>query len=178
VIPDEILRSVQAIHDAPPRLVYAFAGAGSLALHWLHAAAGSSRTVLEAVDAYAPRSLAGLLGGQPAQAVSAATARGMAAWAAARARALAEGDWPLVGVGLTAAIATDRARRGADRAFVAVSAGGAVTVYALTMVKGARARAEQEELVSRLLLLVLAGVCGAPEPELALLPGETVEACR
>ncbi len=50
------------IHAVPPRIVYAFAGAGSLALWWLHGVAGSSRTLLEAIDCYAPRSLEPLLG--------------------------------------------------------------------------------------------------------------------
>lgn len=176
MLDQDLLRAITAIHAAPPRLVFAFAGAGSLALHWLHAVAGSSRSVLEARDCYAPRSLAELLGGAPAQAVSAETALAMAGWAAGRAAALAEGDWPLLGVACTAAIATDRSRRGADRAFVAVRAGAGASTYALTLAKGLRDRAGQEELVSRLIILAVARACGAPEPALALLPDEGLTA--
>lgn len=157
-LPDDIGRAVAAIHAAPPRLVYAFAGAGALALHWLHAVAGSSRTVLEARDCYAPRALAELLGGAPVQAVSAATALAMAGWAARRAAALAEGDWPLLGVACTAAIATDRVRRGADRASIAVVGAAAPIVYELSLLKGAP-RAAQEELVSRLIVEAIARAC-------------------
>lgn len=156
--PDEIARAVAAIHAAPPRLVYVFAGAGGLALHWLHAVAGSSRTVLEARDCYAPRSLAEVVGAAPAQAVSADTAGAMAAWAHARAAALAEGPWPLLGVACTAAIATDRERRGADRAHVAVWDGRAPAAYALSLLKGAPRHA-QEELVSRLVIEAIARAC-------------------
>lgn len=121
MIPSQaIIHVVRAIHAAPPRLVYVFAGAGSLALYWLHATAGSSRTVLEALDCYAPRALAEAAGGAPAQAVSVTTAGALARRALARAALLSECAAPLLGVACTAAIATDRARRGADRACVAV----------------------------------------------------------
>lgn len=172
MLDQELAQAIKAIHDAPPRLVYAFAGAGSLALHWLHAVAGSSRSVLEARDCYAPRSLAEILGGPPAQAVSAETAHAMAGWAAGRAAALAEGDWPLLGVACTAAIATDRERRGADRAVVAARLGATTRRYELAMAKGLRDREGQEALVSRLIILAVARACGTPEPALDLLPGE------
>jgi nicotinamide mononucleotide (NMN) deamidase PncC len=172
--PDDVARAVAQIHAAPHRLVYAFAGAGSLALYWLHAVAGSSRTVLEARDCYAPGALAELVVGVPARAVSPAVARAMAVWAEARARALAEDSWPLLGVGCTAAIATDRERRGADQACVAVWGAAEPRTYWLTMARGARDRLAQEELVSRLVILALARACGAEGPPLGLGAGEEV----
>lgn len=174
VLDNDLTRAIEAIHAAPPRLVYVFAGAGSLALHWLHAVAGSSRTVLEARDCYAPRSLAEVVGEAPAQAVSVETALAMAGWAAARAATLAEGDWPLLGVACTAAIATDRARRGADRACIAVQSGAGARSYTLTLAKGLRDRDAQETLVSRLVILAVAQACTTPEPALQLLPDETL----
>ncbi|HMQ33372.1 MAG TPA: hypothetical protein PKD53_21750 [Chloroflexaceae bacterium] len=156
--PDDIARAVAAIHAAPPRLVYVFAGAGGLALYWLHAVAGSSRTLLEARDCYAPRSLAEVAGGAPAQAAGAATAHAMAVWAHARAAELAEGPWPLLGVSCTAAIATDRERRGADRAYVAVWDGRAPAAYALSLLK-TTPRLAQEDLVSRLVIDAVARAC-------------------
>jgi hypothetical protein len=168
----ELAAVIQAIHAAPPRLVYCFAGAGSLALHWLHAVAGSSRTVLEARDCYAPRSLAEVAGAPLPQAVGAATARQMADWAMARAAALAEGGWPLLGVACTAAIATNRERRGADRAVVAVRSAGGVVIAQLTMLKGSRGRAAQEALASRLVIRTIAAACGAGPVELALADGD------
>lgn len=170
-LPGEIERSVAAIHAAPQRLVYAFAGAGSLALYWLHAVAGSSRTVLEARDCYAPRSLDEVLQGVPTGAVSPAVATGLSVWAAWRAAQLADGDWPLLGVGCTAAIATDRARRGADRAFVAVVRAapdglpvGQPEVRELTLER-AIGRLAQEAQVSRLVIAVIAAACGRMKDE-------------
>ncbi len=158
-LPADIVRLVSAIHAAPPLLVYSFAGAGSQALYWLHAVAGSSRTVLEARDCYAATALAELLGAPPAQAVSADTAAAMAAWSARRAVALAPGA-PRLGVACTAAIATDRARRGADRAWVAVQRadGGDPTLYELALAKGA-GRLTQEAQVSRLVIEAIARAC-------------------
>lgn len=174
--PPDVAEAVAAIHAAPPRLVLAFAGAGSAALHWLHAVAGSSRTVLEAVDCYAPRSLAELVGGLGEPAVSAPTALALADWALERAAALEEGDSPLLGVGCTAAIATDRARRGQNRAVVAVhSSAGELRLYELTLEKGARERLDEEELVARLILRAVAAACGLAGPALTLGPADTLQ---
>nr|WP_255603104.1 hypothetical protein [Oscillochloris sp. ZM17-4] len=156
-MPNQLL--IGQIHAAPPRIVYAFAGAGSQALWELHRVPGSSRTLLEAIDCYAPRSLAGFLGEAPAQAVGAATARALAARAYARAGELAEGGGPLLGLGCTAAIATDRARRGDDRCAIAICGAGILRTYALTLSKG-RGRAGQEGLVTQLVIEALAAACG------------------
>lgn len=159
-LPTKLSATIVRIHAAPPRLVLAFAGAGSLGLAWLHSVPGSSRTVLEAIDCYAPRSLAALLGAAPAQSVSPATAAAMAAWAYARAADLAEGDWPLLGVGLTAAISTDRARRGANRCCIAVRSAAGLRPYALDL--GAGDRAAEEAHCAELLIRSIAEACSIP----------------
>ncbi|MGQ9927984.1 MAG: hypothetical protein ACUVS4_14070 [Chloroflexaceae bacterium] len=174
ILAPDLVALIQAIHDAPPRLVYVFAGAGSLALHWLHAVPGSSRTLLEARDCYAPRSLAAILGGPPPRAVSVETASGMATWAWRYAATLAEAPWPLLGVGCTAAIATDRARRGADRAIVAVRLASDMRIYELFLDKERRDRAAEEELISRLVLLAIAEGCATGQASLALGPEEAL----
>lgn len=179
LLPTPLLATVTAIHAAPPRLVYAFAGAGSLALFWLHAVAGSSRTILEALDCYAPGSLASVAGIALAPAVSPATAAAMADWAYARAIMLTEQSGPLLGIACTAAIATDRTRRGSDRAFVAVRGPTEPRRYALnlreSMSTTGRDRLGQEFLVSHLVLVAIAEACDLPAPPLELLPGEGFE---
>ncbi|WP_205703949.1 hypothetical protein [Candidatus Chloroploca sp. Khr17] len=157
-------QTIVAIHAAPPRLVYVCAGAGSLALAWLHAVAGSSRTILEARDVYAPRALAELVADPSPQAVSATTALALANWALQRARTLSEGDWPLLGVACTAAIATDRVRQGADRAFVAVASPNHPWLGALTLREpGATLvadRVTQEAAISEFVISAIARACG------------------
>jgi hypothetical protein len=169
---DDFQQTVARIHAAPQRLVLAFAGAGSLALWWLHQVGGSSRTVLEATDHYSAASLRDLLGATPDKAVSAATARAMAERAYARALHLsaerAEEEQqavPVLGVACTAAIATDYERRGTHQAIVAVQSAARCALTTLTLAKGQRDRSAEETLVSRLLLHAIARACDlAPLP--------------
>jgi hypothetical protein len=159
---------IEQVHAAPHRLVLEFAGAGSLALWWLHSVAGSSRTILEATDRYSPAALADMLGGPPAQAVAVPTALAMAGHAYQRARALGGGMLvqeqtdqavPLLGVACTAAIATDYQKRGEHRCVVAVRQAAGSHTYTLQLGKGLRDRAGEEAMVSRLLLHALARAC-------------------
>lgn len=162
----QIIQIIEQVHAAPHRLVLEFAGAGSLALWWLHSVAGSSRTLLEATDRYSPAALADVLGGAPAQAVAVPTALAMAGHAYQRAQALGGGVLvqgqavPLLGVACTAAIATDYQKRGEHRCVVAVRQAAGSHTYTLQLGKGLRERAGEEAMVSRLLLHALARACG------------------
>jgi hypothetical protein len=167
--------TITSIHQTPHRLVFEFAGAGSLALFWLHSVPGSSRTVLEATDRYAAASLADLIGVTPEKFVSAATARAMAEAAYRRALRLTDGAAPCLGVACTAAIATDRVKRGDHGCSVAVYDGATLRVSRLTLAKGARDRAGEEALISLLIIRAIAEACGVAPPALALEPSETVE---
>ena len=117
---DAVADLVGRLHATPQQAVIELAG-GALVLSWLHAVPGSSRTVLEATDRYCHASLAALLGAVPASAVSSDAAVAMAQAALRRARRLASTETPVVGAACTAALATDRRRHGADRAYVAAA---------------------------------------------------------
>ena len=172
--PDLLTELLTDIHARPQRLVLEFAGAGAQALAWLHGVGGSSRTVLEATDRYAPASLAEAIGYQPARATAPEVAEALARRAFSRAGALADG--PLIGVGCTATIATDRTKRGEHRCFVAVCDRLGVQSYRLYLRKGRRSREEEEELVSWLILQAIADGCGLTGlPPLPLLESETVQ---
>ncbi len=164
--PTEVVRR---IHATAPQLVYEFAGAGSLALWWLHSEGGSSRTILEATDRYSPPSMASLIGYLPERFTSAETAGAMARAAFTRARTLAAEHTPVLGIGLSATIATDRAKRGEHRMELAVHDAFGTTSYSLTLAKGKRSREAEESLISHLVLHAIAsssGVLGVPLPEL------------
>lgn len=151
------------------------AGAGSEALAWLLRVPGASQTLLEALIPYSEPSLTGFLGGRPAHFVSSETAVAMARRAFERAVHLRTGRFPVLGLGCTGALATQRPRRGDHRVCIAVTAGASVAAYLLTLAKGARSRAEEESVCSRLLLHALALACGVvPGFDIALLPGERV----
>ncbi len=166
---------VTAIHATAPRMTMNFAGAGSLALAWLHGVGGSSRTILEATDRYTPASLIEAVGFSPERFTSSRVAAALAEQAYRRARQLADDGGPLFGLGCTATIATDRAKRGEHRCQLAVRDGFGVVHYELTLRKGARDRRGEEALVSLLLLRAVADACGVlPGPELPLVAGEAL----
>jgi hypothetical protein len=160
---------IERIHAAPAMMVMEFAGAGAQALWWLHSVAGSSRTVLEATDRYVPAALIGAVGFVPERFTSPEVAAALALSARRRSRQLAAPETPTFGLGLTAAIATDRAKRGEHRCEVAVRDAFGSTHYGLLLEKGGRSRGGEEATISLLALRAVAdasGVLGASLPPL------------
>lgn len=172
----ELARVIDAIHASPRQAVIEFAGAGAQALAWLHGRAGSSHTVLEASDRYAPASLSEALGTTPRQHVSPEVARSLASAALARACVLAGAQEGLTGLGWTAAIATGRRRRGAHRCHLALCDTSGISSFDLYLEKGARTREEEERLVALLAVRALAsGVPGGEDLALPLGAGDRLE---
>lgn len=168
---------IQAIHDAPHQLVLVVAGAGHTALANLLDVAGASRTLLEALVPYSQASFDDFLTRPPTQYVAGATARLLAGRAFTRAQQLNLAAKPVLGIACTAAIATDRLKRGDHRAHVARWQSDGIVEYELWLEKGARVRTEEEALVSRLILQAIAEGYGVattlPAP---LVPATTPQA--
>ncbi|MEX2542111.1 MAG: hypothetical protein WD314_09880 [Trueperaceae bacterium] len=163
------LALLEHIHAGAPLMVMKFTGAGAEALYWLHSVAGSSRTVLEAVDHYTTASLIEAVGFTPKRFASSEVAAALAEQAQRRASALARANLPTFGLGLSAAIATDRTKRGEHRCEAAVHDTFGIHHYSLRLAKGERDRAGEERVVSSLVMRAVAdakGVLGAPLPEL------------
>jgi hypothetical protein len=178
--PAELTTVIAAIHATPARAVVAVTGGGASALAWLLAVPGASRTILEGMVPYAAASLEELAG-PVSQAASTGTARAMASACLARARHLAGADreatvGELIGLGATAALASDRPKRGQHRAHVAVAcAGGSPLEWTLVLDKGARDRGAEELVVARLIVDALAVASGAvPLGTAAGAPGDRV----
>ena len=156
---DKVNELITKIHAAPQQAVVAVAGGGSLAVAWLLAVPGASRTLLESVVPYSRWSMIGLLGQEPQQYVSTETARDMARACYERALRLREGNAsnpPVLGLACTATLATDRVKRGDHRCSLAIWDEDQLICCDLTLDKGRRDRAGEEELVSRLLVELLA----------------------
>ncbi|GAB4162803.1 MAG: hypothetical protein Fur005_21680 [Roseiflexaceae bacterium] len=166
---------IAQIHGSGHKTVIEFAGAGSLGLFWLHAVAGSSRTILEATDRYAPASMTTLLGQAPARFVARETAEAMAERAYRRAMTLSDGDPNCLGVACTATIATDRIKKGDHGCWIAVRDSRRSAAYGLVIAKGLRDRLGEEALVSRLLIWALAKACDLGELPLDLAEGEQLD---
>jgi hypothetical protein len=146
---------ITAIHAQSRPTVITFAGAGSQALWWFHSVAGSSRTIVEAIDCYSPASMQQQIGYMPARFVSQQTAIDMAKSAYIRAIDLGYTTKP-IGLACTATIATDRVKKGEHGCWIALCDGQFIHSYGLILQKGLRDRHGEEALISEVIVRVLA----------------------
>ncbi len=170
---------VQLIHDSPGRVVLATSGGGSRAIAELLEVPGASRTLLEAAVPYSAPAMAEWLGGRPEEFCSAATARAMAMAAFRRALRYCAPEEGPAGVACSAALATDRPKRGEHRVHVALQTAERTVAWSLQLLKGRRSRLEEERVAGYLVLNAVAEACElANRPKPALLEGERVEESR
>src|SRR5271166_2268466 len=155
---------ISALHASGRKAALAITGGGSGAVGELLRVPGGSRLLIDAQVPYDALALAAFLGFAPAQACSSDTAIAMAQTARARAARLVPAGADVVGLGATAALVSDRPRKGEHRFHIAFAntAGPNSTGAHCTCVlaKGRRDRAAEEDLVSRAIVLWLARACG------------------
>ncbi|HUC09551.1 MAG TPA: hypothetical protein VL985_03895 [Stellaceae bacterium] len=163
---------ISALHASGRKAALAITGGGSGAVAELLRVPGGSRLLIEAQIPYDERALATFLGSPPAQACSADTAIAMARAARARAAGLTPGTGAaigadLVGLGATAALVSDRPRRGEHRFHIAFAGAAGIAHCTSVLSKGRRDRAAEEDVVARAIVLWLARACGiaAPSPK-------------
>ncbi|VGO18051.1 hypothetical protein [Pontiella sulfatireligans] len=139
-------------------------GGGSGAVHALLSHPGASRFVLETQIPYSAEALSAYLGYAPAQGCSKETGRLMASRALERAHQLQVPDSKFKGMGIacTAALQTNRQRKGADRAFIYIKSTDREASQVLELARGTRA--EQEEALSEALLKFIAEFVVEVEP--------------
>lgn len=170
---------IAAIHESPTKACIVVTGAGASAVSALFAVAGASRTVIDAQVPYSRSALDDYVGVAAEQHVSKTEAALMATRAYQRAVELSDSTGPndhLIGLSCTAAIATDRVRRGDNRAHLAWHDGERTATISIVLTKGGRDRDGEEAVCKALVLSALAEACGvkstiAPK----LLGGENVE---
>src|SRR6516225_912752 len=155
---------ISALHASGRKAALAITGGGSGAVGELLRVPGGSRLLIEAQVPYDEQALATFLGFAPAQACSSDTAIAMAQSAQARAARLAPAGTDLVGLGATAALVSDRPRRGEHRFHIAFANAAGIAHCTCVLAKGRRDRAAEEDLVSRALVLWLAHACGVAAP--------------
>ena len=149
---------IERIHASPRKAVITVTGGGSSALAWLLSVPGASKYR----DGGGSPLLSGRLllscwAGSPPKP---SARRPPEAWrqvAYRRALSLRQDSTPVAGVACTAAIATDRPRRGGHRCHVAAWTADGVTTYGLRLRKGLRDRAGEEAVVGSLVVKALAG---------------------
>lgn len=146
------MSTIQTLHDSNWRGVLHITGGGASLLSELLAVAGASRTVLDASIPYAEQALTDLLGKPPEQAASQATARALAM--AAYQRAVGFGGADHFGLGCTASLVTDRAKRGQTRAHWAIQTVSTTHDYHLEL-DAANSRGDQETALREALIASL-----------------------
>jgi nicotinamide mononucleotide (NMN) deamidase PncC len=157
---------IRALHASGCKAALAITGGGSGAVGELLRVPGGSRLLIEAQVPYDGLALATFLGFEPAQACSHDTAIAMARRMRARAARLMSAGTGLVGLGATAALVSDRPRKGEHRFHIAFANSTRIAHCTGVMAKDRRDRAAEEDIVSRAIVLWLAHACGiaAPSP--------------
>ena len=156
----DIWQQVESLLQGGGQLALAATGGGGELASWLLNHPGASASVIEVQVPYQEEALAAYLGSAGPHRVTAQTARDMADRAFVRARRFTGVEEGIVGVGVTAALATSRSRSGEDRAYIALRLPQEYRLFDLHFEKGAADRLAQEEGLSRFALAVLAEACG------------------
>ncbi|HTW70493.1 MAG TPA: hypothetical protein VME47_11435 [Acetobacteraceae bacterium] len=168
---------ISALHVSGRKAALAITGGGSGAIGELLRVPGGSRLLVEAQVPYDAQALAAFLGFAPEQACNSETAVAMARGARERAARLVPAGSDVVGLGATAALVSDRPRKGEHRFHIAFANAAGIAHCTCVLAKGRRDRAAEEDLVSHAIILWLAAACGiaAPSPRSLLHAEESYE---
>ena len=168
---------ISATHTSGRKAALAITGGGTGAVGEVLGIPGGSQLLIEAQVPYSEEALAAYLGFAPSQSCSAETAVAMANAARVRADKLAPKPADTIGLGATAALVSDRPRRGEHRFHIACSGAEGTAHCTVVLAKGRRDRPAEEALVARAIILWLARCCGvdAPSPQSLLDPDERFE---
>lgn len=140
---------IEAIQASGWNAAIVVSGGGSGAVHALLSHPGASRFILEAQIPYSPEAMFDYLGEKLDSFCSAEAAATMACRAFERALIFSlssKMNRPFLGVSCTAALQTNRERKGSDRAFVCIKTRTEEVVRELTVPFGSRS--EQDAAVS------------------------------
>ena len=152
---------VHCIHASRTAAALVLTGGATGAIPLLLRRPGGSRTVLDVAVPYGPAAVGDYLGEAPAQACSAETAQLLARRAFGRAVELRpDASFPVVGLGATAALATDRVRRGEDRLHAAAFDGSQTIALEWWFQPPHSNRQAQETAAERAIVALLADAVG------------------
>lgn len=160
---------IHCLHASRTAAALVLAGGGTGAIPLLLRRPGGSRTVLDIAVPYGPKAVAAYLGEAPASACSAKTTQALARRAFERAVEFRpDSSVPVVGLGATAALATDRVRRGEDRLHAAAFDGARILALEWRFEPPHTSRQAQESAAERAIAALLADAVGvAPWREMA-----------
>lgn len=151
---DKVIKDIiHNIHNSDTQMVISVTGAGSDVINWLLSVPGASKTLLEANIPYSESSQKSFLNKpEILKSVSKDHANNLAKESYRRASQLRESDIPVIGVGCTAAISTNRNRKGENQAFITIWGDKTLNTIQLLLDKSKSDRAKDEKKISLLIL--------------------------
>lgn len=170
---DDWQPTIEGLIASGGKCVLSCTGGGS-AIATLLGAPGVSSFLQEVRVPYSAGAMQNLLGREPDQSCSAETALAMACVSFHLADRQSGQPAHSVGVGVTAALASSRPKRGEHRCFIAVQTVTETRLLQVTFHKGARSRAAEDQLVGQLTLRTVAEAFDIGAPALALSESDIV----
>ena len=154
---NELAHVIESIQASGFKAAFVVTGGGVGAVHEILSHPGASRLVQEVQIPYSPEALFDYLGERLEQTCSAEAAATMAERAFERALIFSlssKVSYPILGVSCTAALQTNRERKGPDRAFIYFKTRKKEVTHNLDLCPGTRAEQDQQLSAELLELLV------------------------
>ena len=161
----EYLETIKKIHNSSFRFVLISSGGGTNAISEILKVPGASNSVLEAYVPYAKESLDHYLLRQPDHYCSLDTTLSMAAKAYSAAKKIDTKTHPkkLLGIAVTASLATNYTKKGDHKFFIAIQSHKYSHSFSYQFTKGELSRDEEEAIVTKYIIDALSGACRISE---------------
>tara|TARA_Y100001936_G_scaffold229029_1_gene250763 strand:+ start:14733 stop:15263 length:531 start_codon:yes stop_codon:yes gene_type:complete len=153
---------VNKIHSSSFQGCFSITGGGMKIIDYLFQTPGSSKTILEILIPYSKNSLSDFLSNNLDSHVSHIEAIDMAEKSYLRSRALSNNS-DIFGLSCTAAISTNRLRKGDDRAFIAWNSKLSNGYKSVLLEKSRRKRVEEDIIISKIILNTISKIIGINE---------------
>ena len=157
----QYLEIIKKVHSSPYRFVLVSSGGGTNAISEILKVPGASTSVLEAYVPYAKESLDYYLLKQPDHYCSLDTTLSMAAKAYSAAKKIDPDTNPknLLGIAVTASLATNYSKKGEHKFFIAIQTYKYSSSFSYSFIKGELTREEEEEIVTDHIINAIAQSC-------------------
>lgn len=152
---------IKKIHHSKYKLTYISSGGGTNAISSLLKVPGASNTILETYVPYSKKSMDLFLNKKPDHYCSLNTCLSMAANAYKKCMDIEPETKTkyLVGVAVTASLATTYKKIGDHKFYIAIQTDSYTKTVSCVLNKGARSREEEEELITEYVLSLIAEIC-------------------
>ena len=157
----QYLEIIKKVHSSPYRFVLVSSGGGTNAISEILKVPGASTSVLEAYVPYAKESLDYYLLKQPDHYCSLDTTLSMAAKAYSAAKKIDPDTNPkyLLGIAVTASLATNYSKKGEHKFFIAIQTYKYSSSFSYSFIKGELTREEEEQVVTNHIINAIAKSC-------------------